>query len=155
MSIQEYKEDLVKVFEGEPWYGKCVLYYLDKLDGNDLAKKLPGGNNVVQILEHMITWRNWGLQMFKGNFDFWIKPDSNQDWEREAQFTSEDLEKLIFRLKQNQSEILEILKSKEDSWLVEMIPERKFTFGEALNGIVQHDIYHIGQIALLTKNKAG
>jgi uncharacterized damage-inducible protein DinB len=152
MSIEEYKKDLVTVFEGKPWYGKCVLHYIEKLEGKDLSKKLSEGNNVAQIIEHMISWRHWGLQMFKGNYDYWIKADSNQDWQRETSYSEEDLNQLVSKLKQSQNEILDEISKKEDIWLSEMIPERKFTFGEALNGIIQHDIYHLGQIALLTKN---
>lgn len=151
MTIKEYQKDLTNVFDGSPWYGKSVMKILEKLDGKDLNKKFRDGNNVAQILEHMITWRNWGIQMFKGNFDFWIKVDSNDDWQRETPYNETDLDQLIVKLRQNQEELLEVLKSKEDKWLEEKIPERKFTFGEALSGIIQHDIYHLGQIALLTK----
>ena len=154
MSIEEYKKDLVNVFEGSPWYGKSVMKILGGIEGIDLNNKLPDGNNVAQILEHMITWRTWGIQMFKGNYDYWIKADSNDDWERETLFTEKDLVGLITRLKQSQVDILENISDKDDSWLNKQIPERKFTFAEAVNGIIQHDIYHLGQIALLTKKKA-
>ena len=151
MSIEEYKADLVAVFEGEPWYGKSVMAILSQLNGSDLHKNLPNGNNVAQIIEHMITWRTWGINMFAGNYDYWIKVNSNDDWQREEAFSEKDLEDLLDRLKASQERIIELISGKQDAWLNEKIPERKFTFAEALNGIKQHDIYHLGQIALLTK----
>jgi len=46
---------------------------------------------------------------------------------------------------------VEVLQQQQDSLLIERVPERDYNFRKLLYGIVQHDIYHLGQIAYITK----
>ncbi|HWR32342.1 MAG TPA: hypothetical protein VN451_02355 [Chitinophagaceae bacterium] len=55
------------------------------------------------------------------------------------------------KLKSIHEKMAEILNQKEDIFLKEMVPGRKFNFHFMLNGLVQHNIYHAGQIAYLNK----
>jgi hypothetical protein len=43
------------------------------------------------------------------------------------------------------------LKKKEDAFLEEKVDYRNYNFRFLLNGLVQHDIYHLGQIAYVGK----
>ena len=151
MTIDGYINDFIRVFEGKPWYGKSVLAVLEKLEVNDLSKKVGSGHNVAQIIEHMITWRTWGIQMYSGNYEYRVPIDSEQDWAKAKSYAQADLDDLLTRLRGSQTKIISLLESKEQSWLSEMIPERKFSFEDITRGIIEHDIYHLGQIALLTK----
>lgn len=55
------------------------------------------------------------------------------------------------KLDEMQSELIDVLQKEKDNRLIEIVPGRKYNFRDLLYGIVQHDIYHIGQIAYLTK----
>jgi len=48
-------------------------------------------------------------------------------------------------------QIMEILKQKDDSLLDQKVDFRDYDFRFLLHGLIQHDIYHLGQIAYLTK----
>ena len=47
--------------------------------------------------------------------------------------------------------IIALLKKKEDVFLEELVDYRKYNFRFLLNGMVEHNIYHLGQIAYLNK----
>jgi hypothetical protein len=47
--------------------------------------------------------------------------------------------------------IVEQLKTKDDSFLKEIVDYRDYNFRFLLNGLIQHNIYHIGQIAYIKK----
>lgn len=47
--------------------------------------------------------------------------------------------------------IIAILETKEDAFLKEMVPSREFNFRFMLNGLIQHNIYHLGQVAYVKK----
>ena len=51
----------------------------------------------------------------------------------------------------NQNEILKILDRSDDELLTLKVRQRKFKVKYLLEGVIQHDIYHIGQIAALNK----
>ena len=151
MTIKYYLRTLNEVYDGKPWYGKSVLKILSSVNENVLNAKYVEGHSVAQILEHMITWRHWAMQMFEGNYGYRIEIDSNDDWEKHKEYGAEDVTGLLEKLAKNQAAILAILSSKDDDWLKEMIPERKFKFEDAVRGVIQHDIYHLGLIAMLLK----
>ena len=47
--------------------------------------------------------------------------------------------------------IIDLLDTKGDKFLSEDVDYREYNFRFLLHGIIQHDIYHIGQIAYLKK----
>ena len=47
--------------------------------------------------------------------------------------------------------IIELLGTKDDKFLSGKVDYREYNFKFLLHGIIQHDIYHIGQIAYLKK----
>ena len=151
MLITRYVNDLQTVFEGEPWYGKSVLAIASKISVDHLDNSLPNGNTVLEILRHIIVWRKWCIEMCIGNYNYWIKADSTQDWDRSKTTKQDELSALITELKETQTALIQAIKNKSDDWIDTTIPERKCTFGDAVNGVIQHDIYHIGQIALFIK----
>jgi len=53
------------------------------------------------------------------------------------------------RLQQTQNDLLEILSDATEELLEKKVPGKKYTFGKVLPSIAQHDIYHLGQIAML------
>jgi hypothetical protein len=58
----------------------------------------------------------------------------------------------VNELKSIHSRIIESLSKKEDdSFLSDMVPTRQYNFRFMLNGLVQHNIYHLGQIAYIKK----
>ena len=66
--------------------------------------------------------------------------------------TAENWKKLLARLSENQQELVKALKQKKDSVLAEEFANSKATLETHLEGNLQHDIYHLGQIAILNKS---
>ena len=54
-------------------------------------------------------------------------------------------------LDETQSELIKVLEQQQDNIINETVPGRTYNFKKLLYGIIQHDIYHVGQIAYLTK----
>ena len=55
-------------------------------------------------------------------------------------------------LKGTHKKITDLLtQKKDDAFLSEIVPNRKYNFRFLLNGLVQHNIYHLGQVAYLKK----
>jgi len=55
------------------------------------------------------------------------------------------------RLEQVQNELIKILQVQNDDVLSKQVKERTYDFRKLLHGISEHDIYHLGQVAYLTK----
>ena len=72
------------------------------------------------------------------------------DW-RKLDPKAHSWKKGVAQLKKSHSQIISILKKKEDAFLSEMVKLRTFNYRFMLNGLIQHNIYHLGQIAYLKK----
>ena len=79
-----------------------------------------------------------------------MKTIEGNDW-REIDPKTHTWQKGIEQLKSTHKKIIELLNQKEDNFLGDIVPIRKFNFRFMLNGLVQHNIYHLGQIAYIKK----
>ncbi len=83
------------------------------------------------------------------------KKESSADFEkldwRKIDPAEHTWEKGMAQFKVTHDLIIEMLETKDDTFLSEKVDEREYDFGFLLQGIIQHDIYHIGQIAYVKK----
>lgn len=148
---KEIIRSLSEIFEGEPWYGDSVMRKLENVPYVIGYKScFPESHSVAQIVGHLISWKIFAAEKLKGNKDYTIEIDSAEDWPEIHVHSQKEWEELKRKLVAAQSEIYELLEKKEDdSFLEEKVSGKEYHFGYLLNGIIQHDIYHIGQIGLI------
>ena len=132
------KERLQTCFEGKPWYGRNMTSILDKY--------APLSEQSKKILKHMIVWRTFVNAALNG-IDYSIELNSAADWP-ESSISEDDLRN---ELNDIQNELLESISNFENDRWREKLPDGKYSFVEIVHGVIDHDLYHIGQIAILQK----
>lgn len=150
-NIKEIIRSLSETFEGGPWYGKSVMRKLENVPYIIGYKScVPESHTVAQIVGHLIAWKKFAVEKLKGNNDYSLEIDTNDDWPNIEVHSQKEWEELKRELVATQGEIYELLNEKEDdSFLDEKVDGKDYNFGYLLKGLVQHDIYHIGQIGLI------
>jgi len=148
---KEIIKSLSEVFEGAPWYGESVMRKLENvpyLIGYRTCS--PESHSVAQIVGHLIAWKTFAIEKLKSNEKFKIGIDSENDWPNIEVHSSEEWEELKRELVAAQCKIYELLNEVEDdSFLDKQVNGKNYNFGQMLQGIIQHDIYHLGQIGLI------
>lgn len=148
--IEKMIRELSEAFEGEPWYGQSVMRKLENVPYKIGYKTcIPNSHNVAQIIGHLIAWKTFVLEKIKANEDFSIEIDSNMDWPILEVRTRKEWEGLKSKLVMVQSQIYECLEKKKDNFLDQQVKGMNYTFEYLLRGLIQHDIYHLGQIGLI------
>lgn len=151
MSAQKQIQGLIKrlenVYQGTPWYGNAIQPSLKKIN-SERAKTtvLPGAKNMAELLRHMVAWRQFLIEHLQGNNTFDIELNSEIDWPSVDNLIWEEL---VEELEVSQTTILHLLSQQTDSWLKEMVGNRTYNNRFLVEGVIQHDIYHLGQINLL------
>ena len=145
--MNDFIEKFDDVFSGSPWYGKSIIEILEGV--NDANRRFEDGHSIGQLLEHIIAWRKYTLAKIKAENDYEIKLDSIDDWSKSRSYSKDDFEILIMQLKETQNEIKSLVVDKPNSWLDENVSGTNHDYRFLLDGILQHDIYHVGQIAIL------
>ncbi len=147
---------LIKSFEDtlskQPWFGRAVYEILGEADESKVDTK-PNGteHSMIELLWHMNTWAEFVLGSLENRSTEEMKAIEANDW-REIDPKTHTWKKGLEQLKATHGRILEILKQKtDDSFLGDIVPLRKFNFRYMLNGLIQHNIYHLGQVAYVKK----
>ncbi len=149
--INEVIRSMSEAFEGEPWYGDSVMRKLENVPYVIGYKTcIPESHSVSQIVGHLIAWKTYVAEKLNKNKDYSIKLDTEEDWPNIEVHSREEWEELKRKLVAAQFRIYEILNAQEDdSFLNEAVEGKGYDYAYLLKGIIQHDIYHIGQIGLI------
>lgn len=147
---------IIKSFEdtlsGQPWFGRAVYEILGEADESKVHTK-PNGteHSMIDLLWHMNTWAEFALGSLENRTTEEMKAIEANDW-RKIDPKKHTWKKGLEQLKETHNKIIEILKQKtDDSFLGDIVPLRKFNFRYMLNGLIQHNIYHLGQVAYVKK----
>jgi uncharacterized damage-inducible protein DinB len=142
-------KDLKECFDGKPWYGDSVMKKLDTIDWHIVNDQVYGTKSIAVLLRHIINWRVFVIKKLKGDADYDIIIDELNDWDQIKINHEKEWGQLKQEIRETQKEILELLVNCNNDLLDELVPGKKYTFGPILQSISQHDIYHLGQIAML------
>lgn len=140
---------LQDAYEGNPWFGRSVKELLNEADEQTAFQKPAGQHSLLELLWHMITWREFTLDRLRPE-----RPAAyfeEKDWRPLNPADKTLWPQGLERLQQTQDELIALLQRQDDSLLEQGVKERAYNFRKLLNGLLQHDIYHAGQIAYVKK----
>lgn len=144
---------LEATFAGTPWYGDPVMKKLEEIPHSHVMEVPMGlSNSVAKLVRHMIVWREYTLRKIAGDAVLKIELNTPDDWPAVDINTAADWEALVQWLKTTQEQLLEALRDKPDAWFSQTVPGKpQESFRELLEGIIHHDVYHLGQLVLVAK----
>ncbi|HEY5465194.1 MAG TPA: DinB family protein [Hanamia sp.] len=144
--ITKLFEDL---YNSNPWIDVTILGTLKNISSQQAAKKIaPGRNSIWEIVNHIISWRENALLRVQGNV---INTPNNNYFVEIADTSETAWQKALERLENSQQQWIAFLKTFDEAEFEKMYPTNKMSYYEHIQGILQHDAYHLGQIVLLTK----
>jgi len=148
---QSIIRNLENTLTGQPWFGRPVFEILKEVDESKVQIK-PNGteHSMIELLWHTNTWAEFCLKQLENASQAEIKKIQTMDW-RKIDPKVHGWKKGVDQLKKIHRQIISILKKKDDEFLSEMVKLRTFNYRFMLNGLIQHNIYHLGQIAYLKK----
>lgn len=145
--ISQFKE----VFNGEPWYGDALVTKLDLIrKGTNKPQDL---NKTASYVQHLINWRQFTIKKLAGDIEFDITLNTVADW---SDITIDDFSEwhqLIETLTSTQQQLLRLIGKLSSEELQQQVPGKDYNFEYMLHGLIQHEVYHTGQIAVYWKNR--
>lgn len=139
------------VNSGTPWFGRAVYSILEEVDAKKAAIK-PNGkeHSILELLYHMITWASFTLKRLEKDDTMDMAVFEKMDW-RKIDSKKHSWKKGLSEFKALHKKIITLLKKKDDAFLKEIVDYRQYNYRFLLNGMIEHNIYHLGQIAYLHK----
>ena len=151
--IERIVDQLERAYRGEAWHGPSIREVLDGVDAEAAsARPVANAHTIGELVVHLLAWEKEALARLAGTGRNDLPPE--EDWPKGAAAWRELLEELDAvheRLSVAISAISAISECSDDI-LGKTVPGRPGTTVYALlHGVIQHNLYHAGQIALLKK----
>jgi len=136
-------------FQGKPWYGTSTMSIIDMVSYSQVNIRPEGfSKSIAGLLRHMIAWRVFTIKRLRGLADFTIDAKSAENW-NSSDVTEKEWKGLLKLLKKTQVALVDVLETLEIDNLTEGVPGSIYNKDYLIRGIIQHDVYHLGQIAVL------
>ena len=146
--------DLIRQFreiqDGSPWFDQS---FTDKLKGlteaEGLTRPLPALHSVAEHLSHILEWRKECLRRLRDEYtDLMNSPD---DWKDNTTIARTGWAALQQQFVASTADMISALQGRDDEYLQTPFREEGYTFHYLFEGIIQHDLYHLGQIGITLK----
>jgi uncharacterized damage-inducible protein DinB len=148
--LARIQDQIRRSLDGEAWHGPPLMELLAGVDaGIAVARPLPTAHTIWEILLHLSATAEVVLSRLRG------EPrtlSADEDWPTPPPAGDEAAWQAgVRRLEQIHRELIAELATLDESRLdAPVVPGFSTTY-VTLHGLVQHDLYHAGQIALLKK----
>jgi len=145
-------DQLRRAFDGEAWHGDSVFEILKGVTAAQAAARpIARAHTIWELVLHIAAWDGAVLRRF-GGVAVTLSDVENFPPVTDASETA--WRKALAYVWRSHEELVEVVSALPDSRLDEMVPGKEgahYTFYYMLHGVVQHELYHAGQIALLKK----
>lgn len=154
--ITEIIQQLEEVQSGKLWIGSNFDVKLKSIEEDSaFLRPINSLHSVAEIIAHLTLWRKETIlkvQTGQGS----KTDDCEENW-----LTNDQLKLMTWKvIKSNYdhtlSELIELLKLKDDDFLKELYYDTDFKghypYRFVINGMLHHDIYHLGQLGIIVKH---
>jgi uncharacterized damage-inducible protein DinB len=143
------QDQLKRSIAGAAWHGPAVMELLADIDApKAAARSIAGAHSIWELSLHIAAWNKAAVRRLSGdraelpdeeNFPA-VNDTSDEAWQRTLEL-----------LQSNHRELQEAISGLDDARLDQPILEGMSSVYVTLHGVIQHNLYHAGQIALLKK----
>lgn len=150
--VERIVDQLRRAFEGNAWHGLALWEILtDVTSQQAFAKPLTGAHSIWEIVNHITVWEKVVRRRIKGEVINGLSPD--QDWPAVRDSSEAAWQQTLTKLQRGNQELRDTISAMTDARLKEIVLGQTYSFYYMLHGVIQHDLYHAGQIAVLKKGR--
>jgi len=141
-------DQLRRAFAGDPWHGDPLSAILAGVTADQAqARPLPKSHNIWEIVLHIELYTGLAIGAIQG-IPMPRLYVEKKDWPPVTGEWATALEKLFATAES----LAQAIDAFPDTRLEDTVPGRDYNFYYLFHGIVQHSLYHGGQISLLKGN---
>ena len=145
--VERIVEQLKKAHEGEAWHGPSVREVLEGVGASAAAARpLRGAHSIWEIVHHVRVTSDGVRAHLTGG-----SAPEEPEWTTITDTGDAAWRAALARLEAGQRELREAVRRLPAARLHDAVPGAGHSYWHELLGVMHHDLYHAGQIALLKK----
>ena len=145
-------KQLQRTFQGRAFHGPSVEEALEGVTAKMAGARSPGGaHNIWQIVLHTTFWQDTARRWLQGDTQ---RPGPGEDWTQVTDKSEGEWRKALWNLRRSNELLRDETMALDESRLQEPMFEGMVRVDTVLRGIIQHNVYHSGQISPLKKLKS-
>ncbi len=142
-------DQLDRGFAGEAWHGPALQELLDGVSAEDASKHpVSGAHSVWELVNHIAAWNLIVRHRVAGES---VEVTPEMDWPPVLEISEVAWTRALDHLKESRDLLRGTIQQLRDEQLNQQVLGEKYSIYVMLHGLVQHDLYHAGQIAILKK----
>jgi uncharacterized damage-inducible protein DinB len=138
--------------KGEAWHGVALKPLLKQVTAEQ-ASRIPDGldHSIWQLVQHIAYWEEVVLRRVRGEI---VDAPLNtpEDWPPKRKLSDSEWQQALHRLDASHIALLKAMEAFPENKLRETVPKRDHDYYALLHGIINHCVYHGGQIATVKKS---
>lgn len=147
--VERITDQLQRAMSGEAWHGPALMKLLEGVTAKRAAAHpVAGGHSIWELTVHINAWLRAGRRRLEGDR---AQLSDAEDWPAIAVTSEQAWAEEKEALSQSQQELWSAITRLVDSQLDQPIIAGMSSTYVTLHGVIQHTLYHAGQIAILKR----
>jgi uncharacterized damage-inducible protein DinB len=144
-------DQLRRSYHGEAWHGPSLSELLEGVTAAKAqAHPISSVHSIWEIVLHITLWERLTLGALQGR----ALPQDESDWPAQDSIGDAGWQAVLDNLRDASDQLVAAIETFPVSRLEDVVPGRQYSFAFLLHGVIQHNLYHAGQIAILRKGSA-
>jgi uncharacterized damage-inducible protein DinB len=147
--IKRIVDQLKRAYEGEAWHGPSLRELLNSVTAKTAARKpLAHAHSIWEIVLHIAAWENAVRRRLEGES---LELSQEEDWPPVNDVSETAWKNALAALENGNKQLRETILRLNEEVVGEIVPGKNHSVYCMLHGVIQHNLYHAGQVALLKK----
>ena len=148
--INNFIRQLNELQDGSLWFDQCLKEKLEPIAAGDaFTRPLPSVHSVAEHVSHMLEWRKECILRYNGGKTELM--ESPADWKDNAALRELGWVQLKQALYESTRDVIDLIRQQDDVYLETRFRNTDYNFKYLMEGIIHHDLYHLGQIGVTIK----
>lgn len=147
--LERIADQYDRAMNGDAWHGDPVWNILEGISAEQAARRAEAPTHTIwELVSHMTFWETEVCRRLNR-----LPPRSTEEFNFPAmpEATEENWKQVLSEFRRSNASFRQCLSELNASRLDEMPPGRNKSIYVDLHGVIQHNIYHAGQIVVLRR----
>src|SRR5947209_10173800 len=143
-AIERLLEQLNAAYGGPAWHGPALRELLEGVtDAQAKARPVANAHSILEIVVHVRTWMDAASERMAGSQR---ELTTEEDW---SDVATSSWPAVVEELDRAESRVCDAVARLRSEQLDELVAGKRYSHYAIVHGVIQHNIYHVGQIPML------